>query len=117
MGNNVFFFLKATANTRLVGLELAYLLRKLRDDHGLHPEDVHLIGHSLGSHLASYAGERIPNIGRITGRILLFQTCFFENLNFTIQPILPILQYLKFDFFSLSFGSSRTLFSRHGTRG
>jgi pancreatic triacylglycerol lipase len=60
-------YTQAVANTRLVGLELAYLIKKLRDEHGLNPEDVHLIGHSLGSHLAGYAAERVPNIGRITG--------------------------------------------------
>ncbi|KAL7025063.1 hypothetical protein ACKWTF_013317 [Chironomus riparius] len=60
-------YTQAVANTRLVGLELSYLIKKLIDDHGLNPEDVHLIGHSLGSHLAAYAAERIPNIGRITG--------------------------------------------------
>jgi pimeloyl-ACP methyl ester carboxylesterase len=49
-----------------VGLELAYLIKKLRDEHGLRPEDVHLIGHSLGAHLSAYAAERVPNIGRIT---------------------------------------------------
>jgi len=37
-------YTQAVANTRLVGLELSYLIRKLIDDHGLDPEDVHLIG-------------------------------------------------------------------------
>lgn len=59
--------IQATANTRLVGLEIAYLIKKLQEDHGLRPEDVHLIGHSLGAHTAAYAAERIPGIGRITG--------------------------------------------------
>lgn len=40
--------MQATANTRLVGLEIAHLISKLRDEHGLKPEDVHIIGHSLG---------------------------------------------------------------------
>lgn len=66
-GGSLPLYTQATANTRLVGLELAFLITKLRDEHGLQTEDVHLIGHSLGSHLASYAAERIPNIGRITG--------------------------------------------------
>lgn len=35
---------QATANTRLVGLEIAYLITKLQEDHGLRTEDVHLIG-------------------------------------------------------------------------
>ncbi|VVC96295.1 unnamed protein product [Leptidea sinapis] len=36
-------------------------------DHGLDPLDVHIIGHSLGAHTAGYAGERIRDLGRITG--------------------------------------------------
>lgn len=39
----------------------------MEQDHGIRPEDVHLIGHSLGAHTAAYAAERIPGIGRITG--------------------------------------------------
>lgn len=66
-GGSLPLYTQATANTRLVGLELAYLIQKLQDNHGLHPEDVHMIGHSLGAHTAGYAGEVIPNIGRITG--------------------------------------------------
>ena len=31
------------------------------------PEDMHIIGHSLGSHVAGYAGERLRYLGRITG--------------------------------------------------
>ena len=35
---------------------------------GLKPEDVHIIGHSLGSHTAGYAGSATKNLGRITGK-------------------------------------------------
>lgn len=65
-GGSLPLYTQATANTRLVGLELAYLIAKLRDDFGLKPQDVHLIGHSLGAHLSAYAAERVPNLGRIT---------------------------------------------------
>lgn len=58
---------QATANTRLVGLEIAYLIKKLQQEHDLRAEDVHLIGHSLGAHTAGYAAERTPGLGRITG--------------------------------------------------
>ncbi|XP_055317695.1 pancreatic triacylglycerol lipase-like [Sitodiplosis mosellana] len=66
-GGSLPLYTQATANTRLVGLEIAYLIKKLQQDHDLRPEDVHLIGHSLGAHTAAYAAERIPGIGRITG--------------------------------------------------
>lgn len=31
------------------------------------PANVHVIGHSLGAHIAGYAGERVEALGRITG--------------------------------------------------
>lgn len=66
-GGSLPLYTQATANTRLVGLEIAHLIEKLRDDYEVRPEDVHLIGHSLGAHTAGYVGDRIPKIGRITG--------------------------------------------------
>lgn len=72
-------FVQATANTRLVGLEIAHLIKKLQQDHDLRPEDVHIIGHSLGAHTAGYVGERIPSLGRITG-LDPGRICFVFNL-------------------------------------
>ena len=43
---------QATANTRVVGLEIAYAVRSLAEATGLSPGDVHIIGHSLGAHIA-----------------------------------------------------------------
>ena len=59
---------QATANTRVVGAQIAQLFDKLSQLTGVTSGSVHIIGHSLGSHIAGYAGERIPNLARITGQ-------------------------------------------------
>lgn len=92
-GGSLPLYTQATANTRLVGLELAYFINylkvwsrdqrwrtlsnadmltslfvgSLQENYGLDPALVHMIGHSLGAHTAGYAGERIEGLGRITG--------------------------------------------------
>ena len=59
-----FSFSQAAANTRLVGLEVANLILILVEQHESKADDFHIIGHSLGAHIAGYAGERIPGLGR-----------------------------------------------------
>ncbi|KAK7116539.1 pancreatic lipase-related protein 2-like [Littorina saxatilis] len=63
-------YIRAAANTRVVGAHIATLIKTL----GVDPANVHLIGHSLGAHVAGYAGEKFGHssfsrtkIGRITG--------------------------------------------------
>ncbi|XP_043465079.1 pancreatic triacylglycerol lipase-like isoform X1 [Leptopilina heterotoma] len=67
-GGSLPLYTQATANTRLVGLEIANLVKHLQVNYGLDMSEVHLIGHSLGAHTAGYAGEKLGGaIGRITG--------------------------------------------------
>ncbi|KAH9492589.1 Inactive pancreatic lipase- protein 1 [Bulinus truncatus] len=60
-------YTRATANTRVVGAQIAELVNTLIKTKGVTAADFHIIGHSLGSHISGYAGERIPGLGRITG--------------------------------------------------
>jgi len=60
-------YVQATANTRLIGAEIALLVKRICEWTDAKPEDFHILGHSLGSHISGYAGERIENLGRITG--------------------------------------------------
>ena len=38
---------------------------------GTNPSQIHLIGLSLGAHLASYVAKDVPGIGRLTGKYSL----------------------------------------------
>ncbi|KAM7287449.1 pancreatic lipase-related protein 2-like [Ixodes scapularis] len=65
---SLYDYIQASANTRIVGLEVASLIEKLRLVFGAAPESMHVYGHSLGSHIGGYAGEKLQGrLGRITG--------------------------------------------------
>uniref|UniRef100_A0A7M4EW05 Triacylglycerol lipase n=1 Tax=Crocodylus porosus TaxID=8502 RepID=A0A7M4EW05_CROPO len=56
-------YTQASNNVRVVGAEIAYFIDVLMYS----PSKVHIIGHSLGAHVAGEAGRRRPGIARITG--------------------------------------------------
>lgn len=68
-------YVQAAGNTRLVGHKIASLIRAINARHGLTASSYHLIGFSLGAHVAGFAGMEIRNstsishhwIQRITG--------------------------------------------------
>ncbi|KAL1117635.1 hypothetical protein AAG570_003950 [Ranatra chinensis] len=53
----------------IVAPSVADLYDYVVDEMGAHPSDVHVIGHSLGAHVAGIAAKlmRSPKLGRITG--------------------------------------------------
>lgn len=74
---------QATANTRVVGAMIAQLINFLQNATGAQPENMHIIGHSLGAHIAGYAGERLRYLGRITG--LDPAEPYFQNMDKVVR--------------------------------
>ncbi|CAG0885640.1 unnamed protein product [Cyprideis torosa] len=60
-------YTQATANIRMVALEMIYLIKVMENNFGVHPSQIHIVGHSLGAHTGAYVGQEIPGIARITG--------------------------------------------------
>ncbi|XP_061394239.1 pancreatic triacylglycerol lipase-like [Musca vetustissima] len=66
-------YVQAVANIRLVGAITAHVIHMFYEELGIdNLNKVHFIGHSLGSHLAGYAGSHLQRdfglkLGRITG--------------------------------------------------
>ncbi|XP_058234675.1 pancreatic triacylglycerol lipase-like [Hemibagrus wyckioides] len=60
-------YTQAANNIRVLGAQLAYMISIFKENFQQEPENVHIIGHSLGAHLAAEAGRRTPKLGRITG--------------------------------------------------
>ncbi|XP_077489606.1 pancreatic lipase-related protein 2-like isoform X1 [Amblyomma americanum] len=79
----------AAANTALVGAELSVVLQLLmKADASLTPAKVHLVGFSLGAHVAGFCGRHfLMQTGRTIGRITALDPAgpLFEGTNVTVS--------------------------------
>ena len=77
-------YTQAVANIRLVGVMTAHLINMISEQGvGLQTEKIHIIGHSLGAHLASYVGTTLrrtfnQRLGRITGSFVFHFSSTFR---------------------------------------
>ena len=61
-------YVRAAVNTRLVGKQVAILVEKINESIGKSiTERTHVVGFSLGAHVAGFAGTQLKNLSRITG--------------------------------------------------
>lgn len=65
----VFRYNQAVANTEVVGKILALMVETLEKYRGAAETYIHVIGHSLGAHIAGFAGKshKLTRYQRITG--------------------------------------------------
>lgn len=62
------YYLRPARYTVQVGRAVAKLIDLLVEEKNADPKRIHLIGHSLGSHIMGYAGSYTKyRVGRITG--------------------------------------------------
>lgn len=72
-GGAGFPYEQAVANTRVVGKQIANLLIHLNPAHAKRRfMKLHLIGHSLGAHIASYTANHLKHVYRISGKHFVF---------------------------------------------
>jgi hypothetical protein len=72
-GANLPNYVRAAVNARLVGRQVALLVNAINSITGSKNADFHLIGFSLGAHVAGFAGSELHNLSRITGALFLPQ--------------------------------------------
>ena len=62
-------YVRAAVNTRLVGRQVALLIENINNsnDEKINAK-THMIGFSLGAHVAGFAGNQLKNLSRITGK-------------------------------------------------
>ena len=60
---------QAVGNTRLVGVQVAELIRFLMNNTDNSAGSNYIVGFSLGAHIAGYAGKHLKQFGHLLGRI------------------------------------------------
>lgn len=66
---NLNLYYAAAGNTRLVGAQVADMIDVLNRKFHVALRRFHIIGHSLGAHVAGFAGEKLVKGGKVIGRI------------------------------------------------
>ena len=71
-------YVRAAVNTRLVGKQVAILVEKINESIGKSiTQRTHIVGFSLGAHVAGFAGTQLKNLSRITGKKAQIGCVFF----------------------------------------
>ena len=94
-------YVRAAVNTRLVGRQVALLIESINNSNdGKKINDkIHIIGFSLGAHVAGFAGHQLKNLSRITGSKLYiiekFREIAISRKKFLLQGLIQLDHYSK----------------------
>lgn len=77
-----YFYLRSSTLVQFIGKALSRVLERLVEG-GVNPKNIHIVGHSLGSHIAGFVGKTFYNstgkkIDHITG-LDVAGPCFFRE--------------------------------------
>ncbi|GFS54615.1 pancreatic triacylglycerol lipase [Nephila pilipes] len=59
--------IEALANTYAIGVKVGEFINFFLNNTGINSTDIHIFGHSLGSHISGIAGKHVQNLGSILG--------------------------------------------------
>lgn len=81
-------YYQAAAETRVVGLQIAYFIQRLVNTTNATVADMHCIGHSLGAQVCGFVGQRLqnPKMPQITGLDPAGPTFMDDKPNTRLDP-------------------------------
>lgn len=84
-GANLPNYVRAAVNARLVGRQVSLLVTAINGMLGSKNADFHLIGFSLGAHVAGFAGSELRNVSRITGSFPYSKNSLFDSIRTSVN--------------------------------
>ena len=81
-GADILNYMKAVANTRMMGMEISHIMANLVQNGGASLDKMWCVGHSLGAHICGRAGKE-QKYGHITGGYLVL----FEEAAWDVEGL------------------------------
>lgn len=81
LASNRYYYTSASS-TKIIGRQLAEFIKFLKNHFLINMDHVHIIGHSLGAHIAGFTGKSLQESGIKIGKITALDPVFFFKFKF-----------------------------------